>query len=116
MVQHVLLFKFFPEAVFKLGMVQHIMRHVVKEVSDNKTCKKPIEQSRGKCPLKEQIKCQRQRNACRRGHHQTFSIIRIIVMNAMKYEMNPFAPFGFGIEMEYKTVHDIFSECPDEQT
>ena len=97
-----------PQIVSRFALhrdvVNCIMHHVIEEIARNESGKK------GKCKLgaangsEDEKKHCRQRHADGWGHHKTARIVRVVVMNAMHNEMQPFPPDVLRNKMEEKAV------------
>lgn len=111
-----LLLKFLPERILKLRMVQHIMGHIIEQVSQHKPCKKAIQHSVRKQPFEKEEKSKRQWYTRRRRHNQSLRIIWIIMMYTVKNKMDSFTPFRRWIKMKNEPVKNIFCQRPDKQS
>ena len=115
MVQHVVLLYSFPKGAFEIEMMYGIMRYIIKQIANYKARKERVDMVNGQHRLKKIVKCNSQRDTCRRRHHQTQSIARVIMMNAVEDEMQALAPFWFWQIVEYETVQHVFNKGPYEQ-
>lgn len=116
MVEHVVLFDALPEWMAPSQVVHGIMHHIVTKVAEEKSCKKRIDDRLAQKCLKTNKKQQCQWNTQTRRHHQAKAVVRVIVVYAMPYKMQTFAPLTRWHPMEQKAMEHVFSKCPDEQT
>src|SRR5882757_1774164 len=96
--------------------MHRIMRHVVKEISEQEADKERRYQRGTQKHAEQKIEQSRQWDAYGRNHHQSFAVTGIIVVNTVEYKMDALTEFARQLPVKYKTVQHVFCQCPDKNT
>lgn len=116
MMLHVMLFQGFEIAAFDVGMVDGIVGHIVKEVTDQIADEIGSDPKGAKNQIKEVVETKSQGNADGRNHDQAEMIVGIVVMDSMGDKVDALANFSRGFPVKNKTMQNVFREGPDENT
>src|SRR5438045_9738876 len=88
-----ILFEAVQNAGLHRKMVNRVVDRVVTKIAGGKTA--PYSRCRvAGDQIEQPVKCDRERNADRRGHYEPSGVVRIIVGNAVHDEMELFPAFG----------------------
>ena len=112
MVDHVVVFQVQPELAFQVEMMHGIVRHIIKKVSYEKPGEKGSHQCRTQQEPEQKIEQRSQWNADGGHHDQPLAVAGIIVVNAMKDEMDAPADFPGKFQVKDETMQHVFGEGP----
>src|ERR1043165_5171891 len=110
MVDHVVMLQIQPEFASEIKMMNRIMRHVIKQITGNESCKEWHHQLIAKQKIEQHEKQSGQRNADRRNHHQPLAVAWIIMVHTVKDKMDAFADFSGRQPVKNKTVKHVFGQ------
>lgn len=107
------------EELRQIGVVQHVMRHIVHDVSQGTTCETRASHVEGEELENEAIEwiCQNDKHGWRQD--QSVSVHRQVVVDTVQKEMKGQAVLVIRqvlIQVEQKSMQTVLNKCPDEQT